>query len=297
MLIPSTPKERPPPMANRTGTANAVIHALQKSAPSLNKTTVAAMSKLIAGSGAPSISKMEPAPLERQSAKSAKSARVPKMTKTEVIILALLGSPNEWFHILTAAKRRSDFGFSGMGKAFEMTTRREKNKIAHYARFTGDMDKVSAKGLKMLNRINEKLNAIREGVEEGVTAPSGRTLKSTTNGSLAHASKYPLNAVERAFLTLVDTPNKRVLLTENSASNEVWHTFRWKWQTRYGFDLSQFTFEQEKQPNGNYNLYGTYTPKVGGAMNPGLRDFVAFLHTKPSTAQKSARSASSISIR
>lgn len=281
-------------MANRSGTANAVIQALKVGAPSLDQSTITTMTKLIARDGLPSLTKMEPAPLERPSRETEKKAPLPKLSKSEVIVLTLLGHPNEWFLVLTAKKRRTDVGLSGLGKAFQMTTRREKGEIAHYARFSGDMSQVSEKGIAFIQRLNEKLNVIRESVESGTYAVSSKTR--LVRGSLAHASKYPMNTVEATFLRLIETPNTRVLLTSHSTSNEVWHTFRWKWQTRYGFDLSQFEFSQEKQSDGTFNLYGTYTPNKAGGMNQGLREFVEFLHTKPIAGAK-ASSKGSISIR
>lgn len=273
-------------MPARSNTAKVVTQAIQKGAPNIDAPTLTAMSKLIARNGLPTISKMEPAPLERPSRASAKPARIPKMSKTEVIVLTLLGHPDEWFHVLTAKKRRADFGLSGLGKAFQMTTRRVSGGVAHYARFTGDMNDVSAKGKELISRINSKLNEIREGVKAGAYTSRSTKSSNASVGSLSHASKYPLTGEEMQFMELVTKPNQKVLLTENTSSNEIWHGFRWKWQNRYGFDLSQCAFSQEKQPNGLFNLYGVYTPNSRGEMNSGLREFIEFLKSKPTTEQK-----------
>lgn len=274
-------------MPAKTNAAKAITQALVKAAPGLDASTVATMSKLIVQNGVPSITKMEPTPISKASRKAVKPARVPKMGKTELIVLSLLGHPGEWFHILTSKKRRSDFGLSGLGKAFEMTTRSVSGGIAHYARFNGDMNLLSPKGKDFITKMNEKLNEIRTGVQAGAFSakPTSKTNRVTT-GSLSHASKYPLNDEESQFLLLVSMPNKKILMTADTSSNEIWHGFRWKWQSRYGFDLSQCTFSQEKQPNGLFNLYGVYTPNSRGEMNSGLREFIEFLKSKPTTEQK-----------
>lgn len=280
-------------MANRSGTAQAVIQALKHGAPALDQNTIATMTRLIARDGLPSLAKAEPAPLERSGKSTSLKVRIPKLSNTEVIVLTLLGHPNEWFHVLTAKKRRASVGLSRLGRAFTMTTRHEKGMIAHYVQFSGDMSQLTETGTAFIERLNEKLNTIREYAESGAIAPTSPRL---VRGSLGHASRYPLNEVEASFLRLVEKPNTRTLLSSHSKSNEVWHTFRWKWQTRYGFDLSQFEFCQEKQSDGTFNLYGTYTPNRSGGMNEGLREFVEFLRSKPKSTTKTSGK-SSISIR
>lgn len=274
-------------MHAKTNAAKVVTEALANSAPELDTSTVKAMSKLIARNGIPSITKMEPAPMEKATRHNMKPARIPKMSNTELIVLSLLGHPNEWFHILTAKKRRSDIGLSRLGKAFETTTRRLSDGVAHYARFTGNMADVSPRGMELIAKMQSKIDEIRSGVEAGAfNSTATRAPSAVTPGSLSHASKYPLNSEESQFLALVSQPNKKILMTENTSANELWHGFRWKWQTRYGFDLSQCAFSQEKQPSGLFNLYGTYTPNSRGEMNPGLKEFVDFLKSKPTNEQK-----------
>jgi hypothetical protein len=99
---------------------------------------------------------------------------------------------------------------------------------------------------------------------------------SVSQSSLSHAGKYAINAQELKFLEVVSRPNTRMLATEGTSKSSYWQTFRWKWQN-YGFDLSQLVIEQEKQPNGTFNIYVT----CSGLPNQGIRSLVEFLANKP----------------
>lgn len=204
-----------------------------------------------------------------------------RLSQAEIVLMTLLSNPNEWFLVLTGKNRRRDVGIYGLGDCFEMTTRRVDGLVQHYARYNGG--KLNALGKKKVDRIRNKMSAIRTSVAGGAITLSTRSSrkKAVKKGSLTHAAMYALSAEEVIFLDKVITnPNREILVLSGTPQNETWHSFRWKWEARYGFDLSEISISQRKMEKGRYNIYVTYTPKQAGIMSEAMGDFVSFLEQK-----------------
>lgn len=266
----------------RRKTQTEIMEMLSKSSSAnVDPSLISGMAAVIASMGVAVPVKATPAEIER--AKAERQAVVPTLTPSEILLMALIQNPNEWFVTLVAPKRKKQHALYSLGSCFESTTRVENGKVVHYARYKGGA--LNQAGIRKVNRIREKLEAIRTAVEMNGTATIRKSLRRTSNhrnsGSVKHALAYPLNEMEQKFLSFVKTPNVRVLLSENSKGGDVWHAFRWKWQTKYGFDLSEIKLSQQKQPNGTFNIFGIYTPRVPGQMSDGIKGLVNLLESKP----------------
>jgi len=284
-------------MAGKKKASKTQVEALLTQAvlpASADKGTQALMAQMIAGMNLTVPVKATPAE-PKTAEKREKLVRIPQLTQVEMLIITAMSAPNEWFLAHTATRRRADIGFRGMGEAFEMVTRKEDGVVRHYIRYTGQP--YSATGEQRIARLRSKLELIQQIAEGKVKAVGTKTKRAgsrrSSSTSIDIARRWPLNETEKKFIRLLATPNTTVLLEQGVKTNQLWHTFRWKWQTRYGFDLSQCAFSQTKREDGKYDIYGFYKPNADGSMNPGLRDFVEFLNSKPLTSAKSARSASS----
>ena len=254
-----------------------LIETLTSSASNVDQQTIVKMAKVISG--------MAPLPVKMAPPSSAtgrtSSKAVPRLTNIEVVIMTLLDSPNEWFLVKKSKKRGGNGPLRSIAKGMEIVTRaNEAGEIEHYARFTGGA--LTIPGGRKVKQIREKLQTIKSAVESGLTVTSTRMGKATKTkpGSLNHVIKYPMNETEELFLEVLKHPNSRVLLRSGAKANEEFFTFRWKWSTRYGFDLSQFTTSQEALPDGTFNLYGQYTPTSKGEMNASLAALVDVLEQK-----------------
>lgn len=259
---------------------------------SANTETQSVMAQMIANMNLTVPVKATPAE-PKTADKREKPVRIPQLSQVEMLIITAMSAPNEWFLAHTSKRRRADIGFRGMGSAFEMVTRKEDGAVRHYIRYTGKP--CSPAGEQRIARLRSKLELIQQ-IAEGkvkVSGPKGKRTAHSSSASIDVARRWPLNKTEEKFLRLLATPNTTVLLEQGVKTNQIWHTFRWKWQTRYGFDLSQCAFSQTKREDGTYDIYGFYKPNADGSMNPGLRDFVKFLESKPATSAKASRSASS----
>lgn len=238
--------------------------------------TLSSMAKIIKNMGLSTPVKMElPPSLTGISSRANTAVRVPKLTNTEMLMLTLMASPEEWHLAAKSKTRRANIGLGGYGSCFELRTRNENGMISHYVRYTvtGTM---SAQGHSRYIAMQQKLVKIQEAAQSGLPVFSNSKKVSVSHSSLAHAGKYPLNAQERKFLEVVARPNTKMLVTEGTSKSSYWQTFRWKWQN-YGFDLSQLIVEQQKQPNGLFNIYVT----CNGLPNQGIRSLVEFLASKP----------------
>ena len=98
---------------------------------------------------------------------------------------------------------------------------------------------------------------------------------------------------ETTFLEKVITrPNMQVLVSENAADSASWFVFRWKWESRYDFDLSQIKITQRKSANGDgHDVWATYVPDENGSMNEGLAAFVSFLKLKQTRTEQKKKTA------
>jgi hypothetical protein len=208
-----------------------------------------------------------------------------RLNTSDVILMTLLSNPNEWFLVLTAKSRRRDIGLYGLGDCFEMTTHREGGNVQHYVRYTGG--RLNEKGKRKVERIRKKMGLIRSSVASGgvwlATSRPSRSRKGRTakKGSLIHAAMYPLSAEEFTFLDkIIPNPNSEILVLSGTKNNEIWHSFRWKWQSRYGFDLSEIAVSQQKVGEKKFNIYVTYTPRNAGVMSDEMARFVNFLEQK-----------------
>ncbi|NBO53325.1 MAG: hypothetical protein EBU84_01765 [Actinobacteria bacterium] len=263
----------------KTKVLSARAQDVLSSTVSADEATLSGMARLIAGMNVniPVVSQL-PTPEER-----IKQEPIPTLTRVEVVMMSTMARPEEWHLVLTGPKRRTDLGFRELGTCFEMVTRKSPDGVNHYVRYTAS-GTLSAAGQAAQIKLHEKLRRIQDAVVAGKANRIGRPRTRTTERSqpsLSHASKYPLNDIEKKFLSLINTPNVRVCVDENTTAHSAWHTFRWKWTRHYGFDLSQISIGQEKQPNGAYNVYAQYTPNKLGQMNPKLAELVEFLKTKP----------------
>lgn len=233
-----------------------------------------------------------------------------QLTKLDIVLFALTSNPNKWYLVFTGNNPRQDIGLYQLGKCFEMIRRKENGKVNHYARYTGKpMNETGKRRMESLRKKMDRLGKIASsnkavGIQNvtplqngnsgktSVKALSKRTAKTkktkktaapkkTPKYSREHASMYPLTADEKVFLDFLNSsPRTEHVLSRGTKANDTWHCFRWKWQSRYGFDLSQISIRQEKQADGTYNIYGTYTPNAVNMMNPGLKEFYDFLMTK-----------------
>lgn len=224
------------------------------------------------------------------------------LSKLDIVILALTSNPNKWFLVFTGTKKRQDVGLYQLGRCFEMIRRKENGKIQHYARYTGGpmnesgkhrmetlrkkmdkLSKIASKNGKVKIHDASPFSKIQQGEKVFIPKKTRKTSKQKkkSKSSLHHAAIYPLTHEERMFIEFISSvPRQEYILSRNTNKPESWHTFRWKWQTRYGFDLSQISLRQEKQADGTFNVYGTYTPNAANMMNPGLASFVSWLSDK-----------------
>lgn len=222
-----------------------------------------------------------------------------QLSKMDIVLLALVSNPNKWFLAHSGDKPRSDIGIYSLGKCFRMIRRMENGKHNHYAMYTGG--EMNSAGKKRIASINKKMENLAKAasanspisihdttpIPYSVTKKTAsplpkRTRKKSSSPSkvnVNHAHKFPLNADEKQFLAFIKATPRREHLLSVSTKENIWHTFRWKWK-RYGFDLSQVDFRQERVGDGTYRIYGTYTPNAVNMMNPGLKEFVDFLETK-----------------
>lgn len=228
-----------------------------------------------------------------------------KLSKFDIVVLTLTSNPNKWFLVFSGNKKRQDIGLYQMGACFEMVRRSENGKINHYARYTGGtMNKFGQNRMKVLAKKMAKLGAAAaknekividnatprtstEAREEGKSAVSKTkhsrksVAKKPSKVSLIHAGMYPLSKDEAKFLQFINSaPRVEHLLSSGVTNTDGWFSFRWKWQSRYGFDMSQISLRQEKQDDGTFNVYGKYTPNAANMMNPGLKELVYFLDGK-----------------
>lgn len=227
-----------------------------------------------------------------------------KLSKLDIVILALTSNPNKWFLVYTGTKKRQDVGLYQLGGCFEMIRREENGKIQHFCRYTGEP--MNENGKRRMETLRKKIDVLGKAASKNGTVkvrdvsprkatqqnrgesirPSKKTRKISApkkpvKVSLAHAAIYPLTHEEKVFMEFVSsTPRYEHILSQNTNRPETWHTFRWKWQKRYGFDLSQISLRQEKQSDGTFNVYGTYSPNAANMMNPGLSSFVSWLSSK-----------------
>jgi hypothetical protein len=197
---------------------------------------------------------------------------------------AIVTNPNQWFLVATTGKKRRPSAFSQYGKCFETTVREDKGHYNHYVRYTGgDLNET---GQRLISGVEDKLNTLREAIVSGEVRGMRTTSSTSGPGSREVAGRYPLNNEERTFLRLFDNPNQMIVLADDITQPAEWYAFRWKWQTRYGFDLSQIKLSQKKKENGLFAMYGQYVPNSDGTMNDGLAEFVAFLMNKPEARAK-----------
>lgn len=244
-----------------------------------DQSTLSGMARILAQMGIDVAIQSEPAPISEDGLLATKS--IPRVSKFEMDFLAIVTNPNKWYLVATTSKKRRSSAFSQYGKCFETTIRQERGHYNHYVRYNGS--ELNDSGQRRINEINTKLELIREAVASGGVRPMTKFSSGTGLGSLTHAVKYPLNNEERNFLRLFDSPNEFVVLSEAMRQPSDWHAFRWKWQTRYGFDLSQISFTQKKRDDGLFTVRGKYTTNSEGGMNKGLAEFVEFLRKKPTS--------------
>ena len=245
-------------------------------------------------------------PVMVETAVTTKQTKKPRLSSADVSLMALISNPGKWFLLCTSKHRRHDLGVYGLGDCIDMTTRPAKNGlINHYARYTGG--KLNAKGKARIETIKERITNLRESValpndpfssisslavekkSKTKTTKNGKSKKSVTKkGSLSHAMLYPMTTEETTFLEKVITrPNVQVLVSENTADSASWFVFRWKWESRYDFDLSQIKITQRASTNGNgHDVWATYVPNENGSMNEGLAAFVSFLHLKQARTEQ-----------
>ena len=231
-----------------------------------------------------------------------------QLSKMDIVLLALISNPNKWFLAHSGTKPRSDIGIYSLGNCFRMVRKKENGKHNHYAMYNGGA--LNENGRRRIASLNRKMESLAKvasrnqsvkivdvtPIPHSVNKKSGkasvkplpkRARKITKSmsvdsakTSITHAAKYPLTADEKKFLDFVTSPARIEYVLSEGTKENIWHSFRWKWQSRYGFDLSQISLRQEKMPNGTYKIFGTYTPNAANMMNPGLKSFVEFLETK-----------------
>lgn len=228
-----------------------------------------------------------------------------KLSKLDIVILALTSNPNKWFLVFTGDRRRQDIGLYQLGGCFEIVRRKENGKINHYARYNGKP--MNESGNRRMDALRKKIESLgnaakKNGVVEihdATPAPKGNSIKSistaphakrtrkiskkkkNTKTSLQHAAMYPLTLEEQKFLEFIKlTPRNEYLVSSGTKTGDSWFSFRWKWQSRYGFDMSQISVRQELQADGTYNTYLTYMPNAVNMMNPGLKSLIDFLESK-----------------
>lgn len=232
------------------------------------------------------------------------SGQMVQLSKFDIVLLALTSNPNKWYLVFSGKKPRQDIGLYQLGKCFEMIRRKENGVINHYARYTGGA--MNAMGVRRMETLRKKMDKLGKAANSGSNVqihnatprfggkPKGDAVSSLPKRSrklasskkkpqysVEHAAMYPPTADEKTFLAFLDAPARvEHILSKGTKANDTWHSFRWKWQTRYGFDLSQISLRQEKQADGTYNIYGTYTPNAANMMNSGLKKFYDFLSTK-----------------
>lgn len=251
-------------------------------------------------------------PVMLETAVSTKQTKKPRLSSADVSLMALISNPGKWFLLCTSKHRRHDLGVYGLGDCIDMTTRPTKNGlINHYARYTGG--KLNAKGKARIETIKKRITNLRESVavssdpfssvsslsvQKKSAVEKKPKLKTTKNskgkksvtkkGSLSHAVLYPMTEEETTFLEKVITrPNMQVLVSRNTADSASWFVFRWKWESRYDFDLSQISITQRKSTEGmGHDVWMSYTPNKDGSMNEGLLTFVNFLQLKQARTEQ-----------
>jgi len=277
-MVATKPTGRVKP--NKRVAAAKIEQLLAGTVSGTDASTLSAMAKIVASMGVaiPDTTELPPS-LSGQGGKPA-SVRVPRLNKTEILMLTLMANPEQWHMVARLKNRRANVGLGGLGSCFELGTRRVDGMINHYVRYTTS-GIMSPQGHTRYLALQEKLAKIEEAVKSGMPIVSKggiKTAVSTQNPytSLDHARKYALTSSERKFLEVVSRPNTKVLVADHTTKHSYWHTFRWKWQ-KYGFDLSQIEITQKKQEDGTFNIYAT----CNGMPNKGVRDLVDFLASKP----------------
>lgn len=248
-------------------------------------------------------------PVMLELASKAKQTKKPRLSSSDVSLMALISNPGKWFLLCTSKHRRHDLGVYGLGDCIDMTTRPSSDGlINHYARYTGG--KLNAKGKARIDQIKERLTKLRDAVEissdpfssvsvsvqkksksktpKSKTPKSSKIKKSVTKkGSLAHAMMYPMTREETVFLERIITqPGQKILVEKDVKNNAAWFVFRWKWESRYDFDLSQITVTQRTSEVSGHDVWVTYNPNEDGSMNEGLATFVSFLKLKQTRSAK-----------
>lgn len=254
-------------------------------------------------------------PVMLEIATTSKQTKKPRLSSADVSLMALISNPGKWFLLCTSRHRRHDLGVYGLGDCIDMTTRPAKDGlINHYARYTGG--KLNAKGKARIETIKKRIANLRESValpsdpfssvpslvvkkkSKTKTTKDSKGKKSkksvTKKGSLSHAVFYPMTEEETTFLEKVITqPNMQVLVSKNATDSASWFVFRWKWESRYGFDLSQIKISQRKSTSG-HDVWATYIPNENGSMNEGLAAFVNFLQLKQARTEQKKKTAKPI---
>lgn len=268
---------------NKRVAAAKIEQLLAGTVSSTDASTLSGMATILARMGVsiPEMAEVPPAQ-SGQSAKAQASVRVPRLNKTEILMLTLMAKPEQWHMVLRAKTRRANVGLGGLGSCFELVTRSVDGMINHYVRYTTS-GIMSPQAHTRYLALQEKLTKIQEAAESGLPVVTkggfkGKSVSMPQNPytSLDHARKFPLNPAERKFLEVVSRPNTKILVADHTTKHSYWHTFRWKWQ-KYGFDLSQISIEQKKQSDGTFNIYAT----CNGMPGEGVRKLVEFLASKP----------------
>lgn len=263
-----------------------LIATLSKASPmNADAKVITQMAEIISGMGVHIPTKVD----EKQLINAGLSTKsVEMLSMIEMNILTLVNNPNEWFLVRVSKKRGGNTPLRILGKSLKMVSRVVGDEVHHYAMFCGGPLPEVAKN--KVKRLREKMVAIRSAAENGITlvpskaekTPTGKAKKkkkAAVKKSLYHAAKYPLTDEEVDFLRVLSQPNQEILVRGNSPRNEIFHAFRWKWKN-YGFDFSQISIRQEGLPNGNFNIYMTYTLNADGGMNSGLVGLVDLLEKK-----------------
>lgn len=237
---------------------------------------IKAMARIISDMGVNAAVPAEPAVVEEKIV-------VPSLTKYEMDVITLFSNPNRWFIVNTTKNKPHINKFAGLGGGFEVTYRTFKGECNTFARYNGG--EINDTGKEILAKAQEKLEQIKAAATTHGAKVGKKSVAAQSEGSLAHAVKYPLSSEEQLFLAMLDEPNTLVVLSESTKRPESWHAFRWKWQNRYGFDLSQITITQRKLANDSFTVLGKYTPNSDGSMNDGLRRLVEFLNQKPKSTE------------
>lgn len=264
----------------------------------LNNLSLDAISEAITKSGIP-------IPRQMETTSSQLDSSIVKLSRLDIILLALISNPNKSYLIYSGDKPRQDVGLYQLGRCFTMQRKSENGKINHYVAYTGAP--LNAAGKHRMETLRKKMNNLAAAAGSGVVTiqdatptPKGaktgikketqkatkRTRKISSGKkpakvSLTHAARFAKTQDEQKFIDFSKmAPRVEHLLSEGVIEPDGWHQFRWKWQTRYGFDMSQVSFRQEKQENGTFNIYGKITPNAVNMLNSGLINLITFLSLK-----------------